>query len=276
MGSGLPAPQLKLGTAPRRPDRQRVVNRRFEITDDESEQLAPLLASIRPRPGRPLAGHRHLRNGIVVGMRRGCPARTCPSARGHGRRSPGGSRAGRPMNLGQDRGRWWTQPVAAGELDASRPAAGRPVGTATMPRGRERVQLDLLAQPGGEPLKPRAVSSRRRLKRRATRVWRVGRSSHLALIGAAVQPVGVSPLPDDPAPRPADRRQAGVAWQDLTPATADAGPDHDGALAGRGAVTSQRVPDPPASSGAGTQPPGPSPPCAPELSPASTRSDVLS
>jgi transposase len=51
------------------------VNRRFEITDDEWERLAPLLPSTRPQRGGRWRDHRQVLNGIVFRVRTGIPWR---------------------------------------------------------------------------------------------------------------------------------------------------------------------------------------------------------
>jgi transposase len=58
------------------------VNRRFEITDDEWERLAPLLPSTRPRRGGRWRDHRQVLNGIVFRVRTGIPWRDLPERYG--------------------------------------------------------------------------------------------------------------------------------------------------------------------------------------------------
>jgi transposase len=58
------------------------VNRRFEITDNEWERLAPLLPSTRPKRGGRWRDHRHVLNGIVFRVRTGIPWRDLPERYG--------------------------------------------------------------------------------------------------------------------------------------------------------------------------------------------------
>jgi transposase len=58
------------------------VNRRFEITDDEWQRLAPLLPSTRPRRGGRWRDHRQVLNGIAFRVRTGIPWRDLPERYG--------------------------------------------------------------------------------------------------------------------------------------------------------------------------------------------------
>jgi transposase len=58
------------------------VNRRFEITDDEWDQLAPLLPSTRPQRGGRWRDHRQVLNGILFRVRTGVPWRDLPNRYG--------------------------------------------------------------------------------------------------------------------------------------------------------------------------------------------------
>src|SRR5919106_6035412 len=58
------------------------MNRRFEITDDEWERLAPLLPSTTPRRGGRWRDHRQILNGIVSRVRTGIPWRDLPELYG--------------------------------------------------------------------------------------------------------------------------------------------------------------------------------------------------
>jgi transposase len=58
------------------------VNRRFEITDDEWDRLAPLLPSTRPQRGGRWRDHRQVLNGIVFRTRTGIPWRDLPERYG--------------------------------------------------------------------------------------------------------------------------------------------------------------------------------------------------
>ncbi len=50
-------------------------HRRHELTDDQSERLAPLLSARRPRTGRPAQHHRTILNGIRWILRSGAHGR---------------------------------------------------------------------------------------------------------------------------------------------------------------------------------------------------------
>jgi transposase len=54
------------------------VNRRFELSDDEWERLAPLLPSTRPKRGGRWRDHRQVLNGILFRVRTGIPWRDLP------------------------------------------------------------------------------------------------------------------------------------------------------------------------------------------------------
>jgi transposase len=58
------------------------VNRRFEITDDEWERLAPLLASAGSGRGGRWRDHRQVLNGILFRTRSGVPWRDLPERYG--------------------------------------------------------------------------------------------------------------------------------------------------------------------------------------------------
>jgi transposase len=58
------------------------MNRRFEITDDEWERLAPLLPSTTPRRGGRWRDHRQSLSGIVFRVRTGIPWRDLPELYG--------------------------------------------------------------------------------------------------------------------------------------------------------------------------------------------------
>jgi transposase len=58
------------------------VNRRFEITDDQWERLAPLLPSTRPQRGGRWRDHRQVLIGIVFRVRTGIPWRDLPERYG--------------------------------------------------------------------------------------------------------------------------------------------------------------------------------------------------
>jgi len=56
--------------------------RRHELTDDQWQQLAPLLPPQRPATGRPAKDHRTVLNGIVWILRSGAPWRDLPERYG--------------------------------------------------------------------------------------------------------------------------------------------------------------------------------------------------
>jgi len=56
--------------------------RRHELTDDQWQQLAPLLPPQRPSTGRPAKDHRTVLNGIVWILRSGAPWRDLPDRYG--------------------------------------------------------------------------------------------------------------------------------------------------------------------------------------------------
>ena len=58
------------------------MNRRFEITDEEWERLAPLLPSTRPRRGGRWRDHRQVLNGILFRVGSGVPWRDLPERHG--------------------------------------------------------------------------------------------------------------------------------------------------------------------------------------------------
>ena len=58
------------------------MNRRFEITDDEWERLAPLLPSPMPQRGGRWRDHRQVLNGILFRVRTGIPWRDLPERYG--------------------------------------------------------------------------------------------------------------------------------------------------------------------------------------------------
>jgi transposase len=58
------------------------VNRRFEVTDDEWERLAPLLPAMTPRRGGRWRDHRQVLNGILFRVRTGVPWRDLPERYG--------------------------------------------------------------------------------------------------------------------------------------------------------------------------------------------------
>jgi transposase len=58
------------------------VNRRFEITDEEWERLAPLLPAMTPRRGGRWRDHRQVLNGILFRTRSGVPWRDLPERYG--------------------------------------------------------------------------------------------------------------------------------------------------------------------------------------------------
>jgi transposase len=58
------------------------VNRRFELTDQEWERLAPLLPSTKPRRGGRWRDHRQVLNGILFRTRTGVPWRDLPERYG--------------------------------------------------------------------------------------------------------------------------------------------------------------------------------------------------
>jgi transposase len=94
------------------------VNRRFEITDDEWERLAPLLPPIRPRRGGRWRHHRQVLNGILIRMRTGIAWRDLPERYGPWQT------VYKRFARWQTDGSWarieaalHTQAVAAGELD---------------------------------------------------------------------------------------------------------------------------------------------------------------
>ena len=49
------------------------MNRRFELTDQEWERLAPLLPSTKPKRGGRWRDHRQVLNGILFRVRTGVP-----------------------------------------------------------------------------------------------------------------------------------------------------------------------------------------------------------
>lgn len=58
------------------------IRHRRELTDDQWQQLAPLLPSQRPRTGRPANDHRTVINGILWIPRTGAPWRDLPERYG--------------------------------------------------------------------------------------------------------------------------------------------------------------------------------------------------
>ncbi len=56
--------------------------RRHELTDDQWQQLAPLLPPRRPATGRPATDHRTVLNGILWVLRTGAPWRDLPERYG--------------------------------------------------------------------------------------------------------------------------------------------------------------------------------------------------
>ena len=56
--------------------------KRYELTDDEWERLAPLLPPQRPATGRPALDHRMIVNGILWILRSGAPWRDLPERYG--------------------------------------------------------------------------------------------------------------------------------------------------------------------------------------------------
>ena len=58
------------------------MNRRFELTDQEWERLAPLLPAMTPQRGGRWRDHRQVLNGIVFRVRTGVPWRDLPERYG--------------------------------------------------------------------------------------------------------------------------------------------------------------------------------------------------
>src|SRR5262245_42044719 len=58
------------------------MNRRFEVTDQEWDRLAPLLAAVTPRRGGRWRDHRQVLNGILFRVRTGVPWRDLPDRYG--------------------------------------------------------------------------------------------------------------------------------------------------------------------------------------------------
>ena len=58
------------------------MNRRFEITDEEWERLAPLLPAMTPQRGGRWRDHRQVLNGILFRVRTGVPWRDVPERYG--------------------------------------------------------------------------------------------------------------------------------------------------------------------------------------------------
>ena len=58
------------------------MNRRFELTDQEWERLAPLLPAMTPQRGDRWRDHRQVRNGILFRVRTGVPWRDLPARYG--------------------------------------------------------------------------------------------------------------------------------------------------------------------------------------------------
>jgi transposase len=58
------------------------VKRRFEITDDEWDRLAPLLPAMTPQRGGRWRNHRQVLNGILFRVRTGVPWRDLPERYG--------------------------------------------------------------------------------------------------------------------------------------------------------------------------------------------------
>lgn len=58
------------------------MNRRFEITDEEWERLAPLLPATTPQRGGRWRDHRQVLNGILFRVRSGIPWRDLPERYG--------------------------------------------------------------------------------------------------------------------------------------------------------------------------------------------------
>ena len=56
--------------------------RRFELTDAQWEQIAPLLPPQKPRTGRPAVDHRQVLNGMLWILRTGAPREDLPARYG--------------------------------------------------------------------------------------------------------------------------------------------------------------------------------------------------
>lgn len=56
--------------------------RRFELTDAQWEQIAPLLPAQKPRTGRPAEDHRQVLNGMLWILRTGAPWEDLPARYG--------------------------------------------------------------------------------------------------------------------------------------------------------------------------------------------------
>lgn len=121
--------------------------KRYELTDDEWERLAPLLPPQRPITGRPAFDHRTIVNGILWILRSGAPWRDLPER--YGRWSTVYQRFRRWQQAGvwqQVLGALQTDADVAGQLDwqihfvdstvvrAHQHAAGAKGGTRTLNR----------------------------------------------------------------------------------------------------------------------------------------------
>jgi transposase len=60
-----------------------VGKKRYELTDDQWERLAPLLPAQQPKTGRPTHDHRQLVNGILWVVKSGASWRDLPEAYGN-------------------------------------------------------------------------------------------------------------------------------------------------------------------------------------------------
>jgi transposase len=56
--------------------------RRYELTDEQWERIAPLLPAQKPKTGRPSMNHRQVMNGIIWVLKSGAPWRDLPERYG--------------------------------------------------------------------------------------------------------------------------------------------------------------------------------------------------
>jgi transposase len=97
------------------------VNRRFEITDQEWERLAPLLPATTPQRGGRWRDHRQVLNGILFRVRTGIPWRDLPQRYGPWEtvyKSTGSPAC--PPGLNHKLRRWHGTAAAARELATDR------------------------------------------------------------------------------------------------------------------------------------------------------------
>ena len=131
--------------------------RRFELTDAQWEQIAPLLPPQKPRTGRPAEDHRQVLDGMLWILRTGAPWEDLPARYG-----PVGTVSSRFLPLAQGR--------------RVRPGAAAPAGTGGCPR-RTRLGSALCGRHGG---------ARPPARRRARRSGAIGREGTVEGVGEAL------------------------------------------------------------------------------------------